>query len=257
VGQLFIRTCTNQTTNWLVHSWNTFGAWTHHEQTRTHNIHHVPDLGEGITFPLILFSVSGHRANTQMSFCPKTLKLGVSKFPKLILLQLWRPITLCANLRLKWVLKKSCNPCWKLSNNMWHTTYTQLNHDDSRLLVVGSQIGDLTPDPSFGHNLCFKYSNESYEPILDIYVPRDFQWYKELFNPMSFDPYNYSLKIHGSSLGSVEVHSLTLSYTIGSMKCDSQASLLAHTLQALALVTNPRLRLRQYTSNDLIYPNIT
>jgi len=32
-----------------------------------------------------------------------------------------------------------------------------------------NQIAILIPDPSFGHNLCFKYSNESCEPILDIY----------------------------------------------------------------------------------------
>ncbi len=36
-----------------------------------------------------------------------------------------------------------------------------------------------------------------------------------------------------SSLGSVGVHSLTLSYTPGSMKCDSQASLLARTFASL------------------------
>ncbi len=41
------------------------------------------------------------------------------------------------------------------------------------------------------------------------------------------------------------VHSLTLSYTPRSMKCDSRASLLARTLQALALVASLRLGLRQ------------
>jgi hypothetical protein len=34
--------------------------------------------------------------------------------------------------------------------------------------MVGSQIGSLIPSYSFGHNLCFKYLNGSYEPILDI-----------------------------------------------------------------------------------------
>jgi hypothetical protein len=66
---------------------------------------------------------------------------------------------------------------------------------DSRLLVVGSQIANLTPGPSFGHNLCFRCSNGSCEPILDIYVPRAFQRYKELFNPLGFDPCNFFLKI--------------------------------------------------------------
>jgi hypothetical protein len=29
---------------------------------------------------------------------------------------------------------------------------------------------------TLGHNSCFKDPNRSREPILDIYVPRDFQW---------------------------------------------------------------------------------
>jgi hypothetical protein len=41
---------------------------------------------------------------------------------------------------------------------------------------------------SFGHNLCFKYPNGSCEPILDIYIPRAFQQYKKLSNPMSTSP---------------------------------------------------------------------
>jgi hypothetical protein len=48
---------------------------------------------------------------------------------------------------------------------------------------------------SFSHNLCFKYPNGSCEPILGIYVPRAFQWYIELLNPISFDPCNCFLKI--------------------------------------------------------------
>jgi hypothetical protein len=60
--------------------------------------------------------------------------------------------------------------------------------------VVGSQTASLIPGPSFGHNLCFRCSNEKCEPILDIYVPRSFQWYKELHNLLSFDPWNRSLK---------------------------------------------------------------
>ncbi len=54
---------------------------------------------------------------------------------------------------------------------------------------------NLTPNPSFGHNLCFKYPNGSWDPILDIYVPKYFQWNKKLFNPMSFDPCNFPRKI--------------------------------------------------------------
>jgi hypothetical protein len=132
---------------------------------------------------------------------------------------------------------------------MWHTTCMQINQGDSWILVVGNQISNLT----FGHNLCFKYSNGTCEPIfirtsvdfntfvacllacfatclfeelnshvllepkknfksvketkggyvciylpINIYILKVFQWYKELFNPMSFDPCNRSLKIRES-----------------------------------------------------------
>jgi hypothetical protein len=120
--------------------------------------------------------------------------------------------------------------------------------------MVGNQIGDLianlTPGLSFGHNLCFRCPNGSCKPIWDIYVPRAFKWYKEIFNPLGFDPCNCSLKIwdsnsqSGSSLGSVSIYSLTLSYTPRSMS-DSQSSFWPAPLQALTLVASPRLRLRQ------------
>jgi hypothetical protein len=78
---------------------------------------------------------------------------------------------------------------------MSHATCTQGHWGDSLLLVVGSQIGNLIFGLSFGHNLCLKCPNGSCKPISDIYVPKDFQWYKELLNPMGFDPWNHSLKI--------------------------------------------------------------
>jgi hypothetical protein len=39
----------------------------------------------------------------------------------------------------------------------------------------GKFLGNLTIGPSFGHNLCFKYSNGSCKPTLDIYILRTFQ----------------------------------------------------------------------------------
>jgi hypothetical protein len=129
-----------------------------------------------------------------MSFCPETPKL-----PKLGLSRLWGPITLCTYLWWRWVLKQSCSPPRKLSSNMLQVTYTQGNRVDSWLLVVGSQIANLIPYPSFGHNLCFRCPNGSCELILDIYVPRAFQWYKEFPNPMRFGPCNCSLKIWEST----------------------------------------------------------
>ncbi len=125
--------------------------------------------------------------------------MGVPKFPNLGLLQLWGPITFSVDLRSIWSLKQSCSPHQELSKGMWHATCTQGNRVDSRLLVVGSQIVNLTPGPSFDYNLCFRSPTGSWKTISDIYVLRAFQWYKERFNPMSFDPCNCSLKIQEST----------------------------------------------------------
>jgi hypothetical protein len=77
---------------------------------------------------------------------------------------------------------------------------------------------------------------------------KSFQWCKEFFNPMSFNPYNRPLKIRefnsqsGSSLGSMGVHSFTFSYTPRSMKCDSHASFLAHTSTIFCLIHEPKAK---------------
>jgi hypothetical protein len=67
-------TCTTQTTSCLVCSLSAFGVRTSHEQTRTHKIQHGLDLGEAITFPLIVYFVLGNRTSTQMSFFLETPK---------------------------------------------------------------------------------------------------------------------------------------------------------------------------------------
>jgi hypothetical protein len=125
-----------------------------------------------------------------MSFCLRTPS-GSPEIPKVGIPVTLGPINLCANLWLRWGLKQSYSPHLYLSNDMWHATFTQGNQGDSRLLVLMSL--------SFGHNLCFNCPNGSCEPILNIYVPRAFQWYKEFFNPMGFNPFNHSLKIWEST----------------------------------------------------------
>jgi hypothetical protein len=121
--------------------------------------------------------------------------MGILKFLELGLLQVWGPVTLCANLWSRWGLKQSCSAHQKVSNNMSHATCTQGNWVDSQLLMIRSEIANLTLGLSFGHNLCFKYPNGSCEPNLDIYVSIVFQWYKEFFKLMGFNPYNCLLKI--------------------------------------------------------------
>ncbi len=69
---------------------------------------------------------------------------------------------------------------------------------------------------------------------------------------MGFDPYNRVLKIrepiwdsnsqHGSSLGSVKVHSLTLFGTPKSMWYDSRVFLLARNLATLCLSREPKAK---------------
>ncbi len=66
---------------------------------------------------------------------------------------------------------------------------------------------------------CVKYSNGSCEPIFNIYISRAFHWYKELFDPISFDPLKYLFENSGlhkdsnsqnrSPFGNVWIHTLT------------------------------------------------
>jgi hypothetical protein len=184
----------------------------------------------------------------------KDSEVGVPKLPRLRLPQLWGAITLLLNLLLRWSLKQSCSPPQELFNNMSHAIWTHRNWVNSRLLMVRSQIANLTPDLSFGHNLCFRCPNGRCEHILNIYVPRAFQWYKDCFKPLRFDLWNCPLKIWESiktptpkvePFGGVRVHSLTPSHTPRSMLCDSHLSSWPATLQTLVLVVSPRLRLRQ------------
>jgi hypothetical protein len=125
--------------------------------------------------------------------------------------------------------------------------------------VVRSQTTNLTSGLSFGHNLCFRCPNGWCESILDIYVSITFQWYKKLFNPMGFDPYICPLKIrefigiltpkmgvHFGVWGFIPYHSFAppriWDVTLGLPSWPA-------TLQALALIASPRLRLWHHPFN--------
>jgi len=107
-------------------------------------------------------------------------------------------ITLCLDLQLGWNLKQIYSSPWELSKGVLHSTFTYQGWVDSRLLMVGSQIANLTPDLSFCHNLCCKCPNGSSEPIFDIYTSIYFQWYKERLKARFFDPCNQILKFQKS-----------------------------------------------------------
>ncbi len=129
--------------------------------------------------------------------------------------------------------------------------------------MVRSQIGNLTFDPSFGHNLCFKHPNGLCKFILDIYILISFQWYKECFNPMSFEPCNLPLKIWKSIetptpkvwaylgvCGFIPSHSPTFPRA---WNVTSKLHFWPAPLQALALIMSPRLGLRQYPFKNHCY----
>jgi hypothetical protein len=77
---------------------------------------------------------------------------------------------------------------------MSHSTCTHRGRVNSWLLVVGSQIVNLTFDPFFCHNLCYRCPNGSCESIFDIYTLISFQWYEKRFTARCFDPCNRALK---------------------------------------------------------------
>jgi hypothetical protein len=137
---------------------------------------------------------------------------------------------------------------------MSHATCMLGNWGDYWLLMISSQTTNLTPSLSFGHNLCFKCSNGSCEPILEISIA--FQWYKKPFKLTGFDPWNRPLKIlksigtPTSSFGSVKVHSLTLFALLGAWDVTPELHSWPATLEPLALVTNPKLGSRHLASTS-------
>jgi len=114
-----------------------------------------------------------------MVFLSQDSQVGVSKACQMGLPRLWNPITLRADLWLRCGLKQSCSSRRKFFNGMLQALWNQVNWVDSWLFLVGSQTGNLIPDLSFGHNLCFKCPNEQCKPILEIYVSRAFQCHKK------------------------------------------------------------------------------
>jgi hypothetical protein len=134
-----------------------------------------PKLGGSHHLPPYSILCSSPRRLHPNGYFSRDSRVGVPKSRQMGLLQLWSPITLRADLGLQCRLEQSCSSRRELSNAVLQSRIGHREEVDSRLFVVGSQTGNSTPGPSFGHNLCFRCSNEPSEPILDIYAPRAFQ----------------------------------------------------------------------------------
>jgi len=156
-GQLFIQIYTNQTTSWLMHSWNIFGARMSHKHTWTHKIHHSSDWGEATTFPpysILCAWPWGLHPNVILSRDSQARSLEIPKIRTFTTLEAHN--FLCKP-SIEVNFKENYSPCWELSKDMWHATCIQVNQGDYWLLMIESQISTLTLGPSFGHNLCYKY----------------------------------------------------------------------------------------------------
>jgi hypothetical protein len=159
-----------------------------------------PRLGFGGSYHLPPYSIlyTSLRHPHSNGFLSRDSQGGVLKVSLFGLLKLYEVITLCSDLRLGWGLKQTYRFPWELFNNVLHSTCTHQGRVDSQLLVFGSQIASLTPDPSFCHNVCCICPNGLCKPIFDIDTLIDFQWYKNHPNARWFDPCNWTLKFQES-----------------------------------------------------------
>ncbi len=137
---------------------------------RLRGSHHLP--------PYSILCSSPRRIHLNGTFS-RDSQGGVPKLSRVGLPGLWASITSCSNLRLGRGLKQSCSSLQKLLNAMLHSSYKCRNRVDSQLLMVGSQIANLTPSPSFAHNSCCRCPNGSCKAIFDTYTSRPFEWYKD------------------------------------------------------------------------------
>jgi hypothetical protein len=141
--------------------------------------HHLP--------PYSILCSSARRLHPNGSFS-RDSQIGVSKLSQFGLPGLWAFITSRPEIGSGQGLNQSCSSHRELFNAMSHSCCRRWEKVDSRLLLVGSQIANLTPGPSFAHNLNCRCPNGSCEAILDIYTSRPFHWYKEHPNARCFDP---------------------------------------------------------------------
>ncbi len=122
--------------------------------------------------------------------CPEIIPGGVPG--------LWELITPDCGVWSQRGLNQTCSPRSDLSNDVSHSWFGGREEVDSQLLVVGSQIANLTPGPSFAHNLGYRCPNGQCEAIFYIYASRLFQWHQEHLNASCFGPCCRALNIRES-----------------------------------------------------------
>jgi hypothetical protein len=191
----------NKPPMWLVHIPEHLWVLGQATGTLDYETHHGPDSGEATTFPHIVFSAPRFGDYIQTALFLGTPKLESRNCPKTIpggVLGLWELITPDCEVWLRRGLNQTCSPRRHLFNDVSHSQFGGWEEVDSRLLVVGSQTANLTPDPSFAHNLGDRCPNGQCEAIFDIYASRPFQWHQEHPNARCFRPCCRALNIRES-----------------------------------------------------------
>jgi hypothetical protein len=122
--------------------------------------------------------------------CPEIVPGGVPG--------LWELITPDCEIGSRRGLNRTCSPHQDLFNDVLHSQFGLQEEVDSRLLVVGSQTVNLTPGPSFAHNLGDRCPNSQCEGIFGIYASIPFQWHQEHPNARCFEPFCRALNIRES-----------------------------------------------------------
>jgi hypothetical protein len=169
--------------------------------TWTHKTHHGPD--SGVSHHLTPYSIlcasprrrhpNGTKSWDSRNGVPKLSRNCPGGLP-----ELWTVITPDCGVGSWRGLNQSCSPRRDLSNAMSHSRIGHREEVDSQLLVVGSQTANLTPGPSFAHNLGCRCPNDQCEAILDIYVSRTFQWHQEHPKARCFALFCWALNIRES-----------------------------------------------------------
>jgi len=159
------------TTKGLVCIWEHPWVLEHATGTLTHKTHHGPNSGEATTFPHIVFFAMLRGGYIQMVLFPETPKLESWNCLEIVFVRVPRLRALITPDYRVWSqrdLNQSYSPRRDLSNAMSHFQFGGREEVDSWLLVVGSQTANLTPGPSFAHNLGWRCPNDQCEAILDI-----------------------------------------------------------------------------------------